>query len=376
MLNLDYRPIQFKDVIGQDVTIRDLKNRSKDFSFSEVMFFQGHTGTGKTTIAKIVSSLINCENPIKQDDGSYEPCCECPACKDIITETFSRDVIMKDASDMGKQEVLDLERELNQSPLMDQNKIIIIEEAQQLASASAKGALLKILEKPRKNTYLILLTMDINKFNESIRKAINDRCQIMKFHKASTVDILSRLSYIVEKLDPNEDKFPDSVVELCGAISEGADGSFRKAIEDLDKCIYANIFTVDEYEKEIAILTEASGYEIFTMYIFGDNNCFKEISKHSYYTFYWYLIKALLSIKESIITGEVKSEHIAQGNIKFWKTGHVNPILKGLVDLNVHFPQDENRIRFFLTDYYEKNIMKREIRNDNLVKRRRMIKND
>ena len=57
-----YRPQSFSEVVGQDVIIRTLKNEIKANKISHAYLFTGPRGTGKTSVAKLLAKVINCEN--------------------------------------------------------------------------------------------------------------------------------------------------------------------------------------------------------------------------------------------------------------------------------------------------------------------------
>ena len=53
-----YRPLAFNEVVGQKYIIQTLRNSIKKDHIAHAYLFCGPRGTGKTTLAKISSSLI------------------------------------------------------------------------------------------------------------------------------------------------------------------------------------------------------------------------------------------------------------------------------------------------------------------------------
>lgn len=86
-LALKYRPTQLSEITGQAHVVDTLLGASCLNKFSSSYLFAGPKGTGKTSMARILATLINCLN-VK--DGQL--CGECIACKKIQADV-SPDVI-------------------------------------------------------------------------------------------------------------------------------------------------------------------------------------------------------------------------------------------------------------------------------------------
>ncbi len=211
-----YRPKTLEDICGQDAIVKIIKNSILNNKISHAYLFAGPRGTGKTSLAKVFSKIINCENPI-----DCKPCGLCVNC----TQSNNSDIIEIDAaSNNGVDEIRELRSKVNLVPAYGKYKVYIIDEVHMLTTG-AFNALLKTLEEPPAHIIFILATTDPHKIPETIIS----RCQRLDFKKIALSDIVDRLKKIAQA--ENIEITDDALMEI--AIL--ADGGMRDSLGMLDE---------------------------------------------------------------------------------------------------------------------------------------------
>lgn len=216
-LAVKYRPQSLDDVVGQDVTVKILKNAIKNDKLGSAIIFTGIRGTGKTSLARIIAKTINCEC------GGIIPCGVCASCVNF-GKSSNLDILEIDAaSNTGVDDIRVVIDSCQYKPAMSKYKVYIIDEVHML-SKSAFNAILKTLEEPPSHVKFIFATTEINKVPDTILS----RCLRFDLKKIENQEMLYMLQHIVTKENIDISKLALNI------IARKASGSMRDAISLLN----------------------------------------------------------------------------------------------------------------------------------------------
>lgn len=141
-LDNKYRPTRYEDVLGQEGTIKVLRQFvAGGTGFQQSYLFAGPHGTGKTTLGRILARALLCDAPVEG-----EPCDGCSSCRSILEDGASVDFIEVDAAtNSGKADIKKVLEEIAFTSFSGKRRIYLFDESHQL-SEKALDALLKPLE--------------------------------------------------------------------------------------------------------------------------------------------------------------------------------------------------------------------------------------
>jgi len=238
-------------------------------SYPHAFLFTGPKGLGKTSTARIIAKVINCQSRIKNQESEdkrsektdsqkhnssfiipnskIEPCNKCGQCLSITNGTNIDILEIDGASNRGIDEIRDLREKIKLSPAYANKKVYIIDEVHMLTT-EAFNALLKTLEEPPAHAMFILCTTEPHK----IPATISSRCFHISFKMATNEELARSFARIAKKEKLTFDK---DALDLIANIS---DGSFRdgvKALEEIATLAKGEKITKELIEKKYKIST-------------------------------------------------------------------------------------------------------------------------
>ncbi|MBT4838132.1 MAG: DNA polymerase III subunit gamma/tau, partial [Methylococcales bacterium] len=208
--------------------------------------FTGTRGVGKTTLARIFSKSLNCEQ-----GPTSTPCGQCSACQEIDDGRFI-DLIEVDAASRTKvDETRELMDNVQYAPTQGRYKVYLIDEVHMFSNHSF-NALLKTLEEPPEHVKFLLATTDPQKLPITILS----RCLQFNLKRLTAEQIKAQFENILDQ---------ESVAyetEALTILSHAADGSMRDGLSLLDQSISFGAGQVRENDVRTLLETVDQSYVI------------------------------------------------------------------------------------------------------------------
>lgn len=214
-----YRPLVFRDVLGQGHIVKVLRKHIDTGQIRPAYLFAGQFGSGKTTLARIFARALLCRNPV---DG--DPCNVCDACQAFLSDRNPNFKEVDAATTGLVDDVRKIKEEALYSPFQAKFKVLLMDESQRM-TMPAQSALLKFLEEGVRNFVVMFATTDPDKMLPAIRS----RCLGLGIVRIAPTQITDRLHFIC---DHEEIEAEPEGLEL---ITSFTNGHVRDAIMLLDQ---------------------------------------------------------------------------------------------------------------------------------------------
>jgi DNA polymerase-3 subunit delta' len=204
------------------------------------VLINGVSGSGQTALSSWLINLLICQSPVKLSKNSseksmLEACGRCKTCLLQQSGTYPDHIALNDdAKTLGVDDIRAGNHFLEKTAQLGGVKTIFIPDAERLTIAAA-NALLKTLEEPSENSFIVLSTNDLDKLLPTIisrcavfsLKAIVD---ISLFSSLDSVSIKSKLTSVNLDSRQNNDNFVN--VSQLSELSDDEAFSVFKTFHD------------------------------------------------------------------------------------------------------------------------------------------------
>lgn len=245
-----WRSATFDEMVGQELTLRIIKNTLFKGDFFPVYLLSGQRGCGKTTTGRLFAAAVNCQQLgafQKEPQKILVPCGTCVSCHAMKTQSHPDFIEIDAASHTGVEHVRTLIEAASFLPLLGTKKVYLIDEAHMLSKA-AFNAFLKILEEPPRNVIFFLATTEPNKILDTVRS----RCFQLFFDPVSPETLVRHLQMICSREQIAYEQ------EALALIVEQTEGSVRDALNMVERVrLMEGRVTVDLTQKLLGIPSQA-----------------------------------------------------------------------------------------------------------------------
>lgn len=202
-----HRPSDFDSFVGNKATVNSLKSVMERKEPPHAILITGPSGTGKTTLGRIIKSKLGCS------DYDYKE--------------------MDSAEYGGVDSIRDIRKQMRLSPMKGDVRVWLLDECHMLGRGGnsskneAQNALLKALEDTPPHVFFILATTD----PQMLLKTIRNRCTTFTVEPLGEKELVQHMRRVCRK---EKKKVPMDVLKQ---IYQDSLGSSRSALVILDKII-------------------------------------------------------------------------------------------------------------------------------------------
>lgn len=232
-LKTRYRPQRFSEIVPT-FPMKEAVAILENPNASQVYLFEGLTGSGKTTLARIIARAVCC----KAEGDVEKPCLECDACQTMERQPDYTEINV--ANFRGVDAVRNKIAGMMYLGTYLKRKVYVFDEAHQL-TPQAQELMNKVLEEPIGDTLIFLCTTN----KKGLKRTLLGRCFKINFKRMTKAQMKKVVKQVCE--DANQD-MPDEAT--MADLHMRADGSVRDLLNLMEKVLLGSYTTGSDFEDE------------------------------------------------------------------------------------------------------------------------------
>lgn len=242
-LAVKYRPKKLEEISGQDSIKLQFNSIIKKTRIPQAILIIGETGSGKTTLARMVARYLNCERG--------NACGECESCIALDNNSHPDVIEINAAADGNKEEARKLTKRALFKPIYN-FRVLIVDEIHGATPQSIQ-AILKPLEEPPKQTIWILCTTN----PEKLPDAIIGRCVRWQIERIEEVILMKFLNNILKKehINIKNEKLKKKLLKEVVIASNCRPRDSLKILDSILMAVSGNVDNIDENVINTTIVT-------------------------------------------------------------------------------------------------------------------------
>lgn len=260
--NQKYRPKNIDGYIGNTRTKTNINKLISIGKLPQTILLSGERGTGKTSLARLISKSLLCEN-LSESGVACEECTTCQQMNGYLesgSAPRNLGITEIDITEMNRREdATNIVERMKARSLASGKRIFILDEIQR-ATPEAQSSFLKIAEEPPENLYIFLCTTN----PEDLLVPLKSRFHTFSIKRPSRTELSRHLEYICTEEGVNFES------KALAKLSDIHKYNPRETINKLEYLGTLGTITMKNIEEEYSIIGNDI-YDSFLQHTFEGN---------------------------------------------------------------------------------------------------------